>query len=514
VSGGTAPDPAVGTVSDTWEQLLGRMREFSDLAHTVCLLSWDQETMMPLRGGDARARQLATMRVVRHERLIDPALRELLRRAADEADDPARAAMVRWLERERDRASKLPPEFVRRLALAEGRGSNAWRVAREEGDFGLFRAELEELIAAKRREADLVGYEGERYDALLDQYEPGMRVERLEPMLYRLRQELGTLLAAIVAAPRTPPAPFEGRLFPDQQQWDLTIRLLGDLGYDMTAGRQDRSAHPFTETIALGDVRVTTRIDERHPLSAVYSTVHEAGHGMYEQGFDPAFEDTPVAAAPSLGLHESQSRLWENVVGRSLPFWEHYALVMHEVFGEAMAGATAEDLYRVCNRVEPSFIRVEADEVTYNLHILIRFQLELALMRDELEVGDLPSAWNDAYERTLGLRPPNDVLGVMQDIHWSHGSFGYFPTYTLGNLYSALLWDAYAQADPGAEEHIRRGEFQHLLGWLRENVHRHGAIDLGEDLIRRVTGSGLDHGPFMRYLWAKYAPLYGLDAPS
>jgi carboxypeptidase Taq len=218
-----------------------------------------------------------------------------------------------------------------------------------------------------------------------------------------------------------------------------------------------------------------------------------------------------VASSPSLGLHESQSRLWENIVGRSLPFWEHYAPVMHEVFGEAMAGADARDLYRACNRVERSLIRVEADEVTYNLHILIRFELELALMRDELEVVDLPQAWSEAYERTIGVRPPNDVLGVMQDIHWSHGSFGYFPTYTLGNLYSALLWDAYRAGDPQADEHIRRGEFHHLLGWLREHVHRHGAIDLGEDLIRRVTGSGLDHGPFMRYLWDKYTPLYGLS---
>jgi carboxypeptidase Taq len=341
-----------------------------------------------------------------------------------------------------------------------------------------------------------------------------MRVERLEPMLAGLRRELGALLAAIIAVPQLPQAPFEGRLFPDQQQWDLTIRLLGDLGYDMTAGRQDRSAHPFTQTIALGDVRVTTRIDERHPLSAVFSTIHEAGHGMYEQGFDPAFEDTPLAEAPSLGLHESQSRLWENIVGRSLPFWQHYAPVMHEVFGAAMAGAAAEDIHRACNRVAPSLIRVEADEVTYNLHILIRFELELALMREDLEVAGLPSAWNDAYEHTLGVRPPNDVLGVMQDIHWSSGSFGYFPTYTLGNLYSALLWDAYTGGDGDAADHIRRGEFHHLLGWLRENVHRHGAVDLGEDLIRRVTGSGLDHRPFMRYLWEKYALLYGLEAPA
>jgi carboxypeptidase Taq len=514
VNGDAAPDRGVGTMSDTWEKLLARMREFSDLGHTVALLGWDQETKMPLRGGDARARQMATMRVVRHELLVDPSLLELLDRAADEVDDVERTAMVRWLRRERDRASKLPPEFVRRLALAEGRGSNAWRVAREEGDFGLYRSELEELIAAKREEADRVGFDGERYDALLDQYEPGMRVERLEPMLAGLRRELGDLLAAIIARPQLPPAPFEGRLFPDRQQWDLTIRLLGDLGYDMTAGRQDRSAHPFTQTIALGDVRVTTRIDERHPLSAVFSTIHEAGHGMYEQGFNPLFEDTPLAEAPSLGLHESQSRLWENIVGRSLPFWQHYAPVMDEVFGEAMAGATAEDIHRACNRVQPSLIRVEADEVTYNLHILIRFELELALMREDLEVAELPSAWNDAYERTLGVKPPNDVLGVMQDIHWSSGSFGYFPTYTLGNLYSALLWDAYVATDAGAEQHIRRGEFHHLLGWLREHVHRHGAVDLGEDLIRRVTGSGLDHRPFMRYLWGKYAPLYGLEPPA
>jgi carboxypeptidase Taq len=409
---------------------------------------------------------------------------------------------------------KLPPEFVRRLALAEGRGAVAWRVAREEGDFALYEPALEEIIAAKRDEADLVGFDGERYDALLDQFEPGMRVARLEPLLAPLRAELGELLAAIVAAPQLEPAPFEQRLFPDAPQWDLTMRLLGDLGFDLTAGRQDRSAHPFTQTMALGDIRLTTRIDERHPLSGIYSTVHEAGHGLYEQGFEPRYEDTPLAAAPSLGLHESQSRLWENIVGRSRPFWDHYAPVMREIFPDVAADVTAEQLYLACNRVQPSLIRVEADEVTYNLHILIRFELELAVMRDQLEVAELPGAWGDAYERTLGLRPENDVLGVMQDIHWSHGSFGYFPTYTLGNLYSALLWDAYRKDDPAAEEHIRAGEFRHVLGWMREHVHRAGAIDQGEDLIRHVTGSGLDHAPFMRYLWAKYRTLYNLDGDS
>ena len=314
-----------------------------------------------------------------------------------------------------------------------------------------------------------------------------------------------------MARPQLAEPAFEGRLFPDDRQWDFTMRLLADLGFDLTAGRQDRSAHPFTQSVALRDVRLTTRIDERHPLAAVFATIHEAGHGLYDQGYDPAYEGTPVAEAPSLGLHESQSRLWENIVGRSRPFWEHYTPVMAEVFREPMRGAGADDVLRGANRVEPSLIRVEADEVTYNLHILIRFELELALLRDQLEVAELPAAWNDAYQRTLGIRPENDVLGVMQDIHWSHGSFGYFPTYALGNLYSALLWEAYSAADPEAAERIGRAEFGPLLDWLRRNVHRRGSIDLGEDLIERVTGSRLDHAPFMRYLWGKYGPLYGVE---
>src|SRR5436190_2157024 len=403
------------------------MREFADLGHVTSLLGWDQETYMPLRGGDARARQQATLRVMRHERMVDPRLGELLDRAEDEQLDPARAAMVRILRRDRTRAMQLPPPFVRRLALAEGRGVNAWRVAREEGDFNLYRPALEQVVALKREQADLIGYEGERYDALLDQYEPGMRVARLEPLLLMLRDELQELLSEIVAAGQLPLPAFDGRLFPDAAQWVLTMRMLSDMGYDLSAGRQDRSAHPFTMAVALGDVRVTTRIDERNPLSAIYATIHEAGHGMYEQGFDPAHEDTPIADAPSLGLHESQSRLWENIVGRSHAFWEHYAPVMRELFPDELADAGADDLFRAANRVEPTLIRVEADEVTYNMHVLIRFELELALLREELEVAELPEAWNDAYGRQLGVRPPNDALGVMQDIHWSHGSFGYFP---------------------------------------------------------------------------------------
>ena len=498
------------TATETWTDLESRMRDLSALARVSSLLNWDQETYMALQGADARGRQAAIMGVVRHERLTDPALGDLLEQAAAEELDESRAAMVRNLRRDRDRAVKVPAQLIRRLAIAQARGSTAWRVARAEADFELFRPALEEVIAAKREEAAAVAVDGERYDALLDVYEPGMRVTTLEPLLGGLRDELTALIARIGDAPPLPAPPFQGRIFADADQWDLTMRMVADLGFDLTAGRQDRSAHPFTSTMALRDVRLTTRIDERDPFDAIFSSLHEAGHGLYEQGFDPAYEDTPLAEAPSFGIHESQSRLWENVVGRSREFWRHYEPVMHEMFPAAMAGATAEDLFREANRVQPSLIRVEADEVTYNLHILVRFQLELGVLREELEAADLPAAWNELYQRLLGIRPQNDAVGVMQDIHWSQGDFGYFPSYTLGNLYSAMLWRSYAGGNPQAGEQIGRGEFAPLLEWLRERVHRRGAIEDADVIIGRATGAELSAQPFVDYLWAKYGDLYGL----
>jgi carboxypeptidase Taq len=487
------------------------MRELTDLSKVNSLLSWDQETYLPPKGAEARGRRMATVRGLAHERLVDPWLGEALEHAADSGElDEAHAAMVRNLRRDRDRAVRLPTDLVRRLAVAQSRGVAAWKQARARRDFSLMRDELRELVAIKREQADLLLEDGEPYDALLEDYEPGMRVERLEPLLGAVRAELAELVAAIAAAGAPPPAPFAGRRFARGAQWDFTMRLLADLGYDLEAGRQDLSAHPFTTSLALRDVRVTTRLDEHDPWSGIFSTIHEAGHGLYEQGLDPAYEDTPAAAAPSLGLHESQSRLWENLVGRGRAFWERYLPVMREHFPEELAAASVDDVYRHVNRVTPSLIRVEADEVTYNLHIVIRFELELALLRGELEVDDLPGAWNDAYDRLLGVRPSHDGDGVMQDIHWSQGAFGYFPTYTLGNLYAAVLWERMAADLGDLDEVVRRGELATLLAWMRERIHRRGHLDDGEDLIRRVTGDGLRHEPFMRYLRGKYAPLYGL----
>src|SRR5690349_20156431 len=460
---------------DSWAALDTRMRELADLGHVRELLGWDKEAVMPLRGAEARARQQATMRGVYHERITDPRLGELLDELAEERD-PARAAMVRNTRRLHERAVKLPVEFAQRMALSESRGSTIWRVARGENDFASFLPALEEIIALKREEAELVGYEREAYDALLDEFEPGMTAARLEPLLGELRDETHRLLGEIAAAEPLAPAPFEGRVFPADAQWAFTIEVLRDLGFDLDAGRQDVSAHPFSSAAALRDVRLTTRIDE----------------------------------APSHGIHESQSRLWENIVGRSRAFWERYTPLMRESFPEAMAGTDVADVYRHVNRVAPSLIRVEADEVTYNLHIAVRFRMELAMMRGELSAADLPAAWNDAYQELLGVRPDTDADGVMQDIHWSSGSIGYFPSYSLGNLYSAVLWEALEADHPDVEQRIAAGDLGVVLGWMREHVHRRGYLEESEDTVRRATGHGLEVQPLIRYLRSRRGPLYGL----
>src|SRR5436190_11111780 len=403
---------------DAWPELDRYMHQLADLGRMSALLSWDQQVLMPRKGAEGRARAVATLRVIRHRQLTDPRLGELLDEARQADLDVPRAAMVRVLAHDRDRAVKLPDDLVRRLALAGSRGQAVWEVARKNRDWERFRPCLEEMVALKREQADLLGHDGEAYDALMDAFEPGMKTARVEPLFASLADDLQALRGAIADSgpPRKPL--YAGKVFPEAVQWEFTMRILRDIGFDLDAGRQDRSAHPFTTTIALHDIRLTTRIDEGDPFSAVSSTLHEAGHGLYDQGFDPEYEDTPIAQAPSLGLHESQSRLWENLVGRSLPFWRRYTPVMHDIFGDTMRGATPEDVHRQVNRVTPSLIRVDADEVTYNMHILVRFELELALLRDELAPADLPAAWEDAYRRRLGVAPASDREGVLQDVHW------------------------------------------------------------------------------------------------
>lgn len=488
--------------------LFARMQELRDLSAVIGLCTWDQETYLPKKGDVARASQLATLQGLYHERLVDPRLGEWLEKPDARTDDER--AMVRVLSKERDRAVKVPGRLVRALAEAQSRGLSAWREARENESFATFRPSLETLVALRREQADAWGHDGERYDALLEGYEPGMRVRRLLPVLENLAQKLRPLVDALEAAPK-PKDVFAGKTFDTGKLWGFTLGLLEAMGFDLDAGRQDQSTHPFTSGGHPYDVRLTTRLFADNPLSSIFSTIHEGGHGLYEQGFPAAMARTPLAQAPSMGAHESQSRLWENFVGRSRAFWTHFLPRFAAIFPEQMEGVGLDDFLRAVNRVERSLIRVEADEVTYNLHIVLRTELELALIRGELEVKDLEAAWNEKVKSLLGLEVKSPRQGVLQDIHWATGEFGYFPTYTLGNLYAASLWKAAKRDIAGLEDSLAKGDLKPLTHWLRERIHSQGYRFEAEELMQKVTGHGLTDADFIDALRGKYAALYGVS---
>ncbi|MCY1035094.1 carboxypeptidase M32 [Corallococcus sp. BB11-1] len=498
---------------DTW--LRSRMHELCDLHGVINLASWDREVYLPAKGATARAWQLSTLQALQHERLVDPRLGEALARAsepgpASQALTPDERAMVRVLTEDRERAVRLPARLVTALAEAQGAGIQAWREAREAKHFARFQPALEALLALRREQADALGHDGERYDALLEGFEPGMRVQRLTPVLTALRDALIPMVGTLAQVKRPAPAFLDGRTYDTDQQWRFTMRLLEAVGFDLEAGRQDVSIHPFTNSQHANDVRLTTRLDAKHPLAALFGTLHEAGHGLYEQGFSPEHLRTPLAAVPSMGLHESQSRLWENLVGRGRAFWVHHFPALKDAFPQALADVDLDGFHAGINHVTPSLIRVEADEVTYNLHIVLRYELELALLRDELPVSELPSAWNERMRRYLGLTPPDDTQGVLQDIHWAWGELGYFPTYALGNLYAASLHAAAGRALPDLEARLSQGDTSPLRGWLRAQVHSQGFRLHAEDRVRAVTGEGLTDRDFLAYLRAKYGALYGV----
>ncbi len=493
----------------TFSTLLSRMQELKDLGGVIGLATWDQETYMPPKAHEARAAQLATLQGLYHERLVDPRLGELLAKVAPAKGDEQ--AMVRVLGQERDRAVKMPAKMVKELAEAQSQAISAWRKARDAKDYQLFRPALEKLLTIRREQADAYGYGAgeERYDALLEAYEPGMRVKRLSPVLTQLKEKLVPLVEALCSRP-PPHNVFEGKRFDVEAQWKFTVELLHAMGFDLEAGRQDKSIHPFTGGTHATDVRLTTRLNEDTPLPALFGTIHEGGHGLYEQGFSPDHFRTPLASAPSMGLHESQSRLWENVVGRSKPFWSHFYPPLQQHFAQQLGGVSLDAFLAAVNRVEKTFIRVEADEVTYNLHIVLRYELELSLLRGELQAKELEEAWNEKTKALFGLTPPTPVLGVLQDIHWAWGELGYFPTYALGNLYSASIYACAKKQVPGLEASIAQGKLLPLREWLRSKIHLEGYRCEAEDRIREVTGSGLTDEDFIAYLKEKYSGLYGV----
>lgn len=487
--------------------------EYHDLQAAESLLEWDQETYLPSGAHETRGEVLATVAALKHRCLVAPELGDVLAECAEQADEGSvLAAQVRAARREVDRAVKIPERLKREIAAARSAGLAAWQAARKASDFSLFAGPLATMIELRREEGAAVAVGGDPYDALLDRYEPGARGADLEPLFRRLVATLAPLVEAVAASGVTVDESIALGHFAGERQVELGRRVAAAAGYDFAAGRLDASTHPFCVRIHRRDVRMTYRFQEDDFRPCLFGILHECGHGLYEQGLPEAWHRTPVDDAVSLGVHESQSLLWENHVGRSRGFWRWLVPVFRETF-PAAAVFDAEDLWPVLHTVKPSLIRVEADETTYNLHVAVRFELELALFHGELEVPDLPRAWNDRYERYLGIRPANDAEGVLQDVHWAQGSFGYFPTYTLGMLTAAQLAAA-ARRDLGdLDAAFAAGELRPLLGWLRRRLHGQGRLRPAGELIAGVTGRPLDSADFVAHLRRNAEAVYGVNPP-
>lgn len=501
-------------MEEKFRELKVRLGEIDDLHRAGAVLLWDHRTYMPPGGAAARARHRATLARLAHEKLTDSAVGQLLddlrpyeESLPYESDD---ASLIRVARRDFDRAVHLPTDFVVRLRTHTSDTYQAWAQARPSNDFRMIQPYLEKTLELSRQYADFYsGYE-HIADPLLAAAEEGWKTSEVQAIFAALRLELVPLVSAITSLPQ-PDNSFLLREFPEREQLDFGRDVVGQLGYDLTRGRQDKTLHPFEITFSTGDVRITTRVDEHDLRGALFGTIHEAGHGMYEQGVRAELEGTPLQGGTSPGFHESQSRLWENIVGRSRPFWTHFYPQLQHRFASQLGGVGLDSFYRAINRVEPSLIRVEADEVTYNLHVMLRFDLELALLEGRLQVADLPDAWRERIRDDLGVAPPDDRTGVLQDVHWYSGLIGGgFQGYTLGNILSAQLYEAAARNHPAIPDEMAGGEFGALRKWLADNVYQHGRKFTAPDLVQSATGSPLSVQPFVHYLRTKFADLYTL----
>jgi len=495
-----------------YDQLAGHVRETFLLTSTSALLSWDQETGMPPAAGQVRAEQLALLARLAHARATDPRVGDwLLACEQDRAlrDDPGAVANVRELRRDFDRATRLPPALVAELAEVASLAQQQWAQARAAADFARFRPWLERMLQLQQQQADCLAVTGQcRFDALADLYERGMNLSGLQTLFAPLRQRLVALRQRLLAG-KAPHRAFAKQAVAEGRQEAFVRAVLAAFGFDPQRGRLDRSAHPFCTSTG-GDVRLTTRFRTDNVLDALGSTMHEGGHGLYEQGLPLRHLGTPLGEAVSLGIHESQSRLWENHVGRSRGFWQWARPLARQHLGEVVDGFSATELWREQNCVEPGLIRVEADECTYDLHVMVRFEIETALLHGQLAVADLPACWNAKYRDHLGVTVPDDARGCLQDVHWSCGLFGYFPTYTLGNLYAAQLFAAAARQLGDLDAAFARGEFAPLRQWLQQQVHAHGRRYPPGELCERATGAPLSPEPFLHYLEQKLVAVYEL----
>ena len=494
---------------DAYRDLVDHYRRISNVSAGASVLAWDQQVMMPSGGTPARSRQLSTLSGLSHELLVDDDVAAWLS-ALDGADlAPDQRAVVREIEREHRRAARVPQDLVERISAASSDALPVWEAAKREDDFDAFAPALEELVELKREYAAHVDPDADPYEALFADYEPYLGLDAAERVLGRLRDELVPLLDEIRASEADLASPFEGGDYPTDEQEALSREILDVLGYDWNRGRLDTSSHPFTSGNPF-DCRITTRFDEADPLGALMATIHEFGHATYNLGLPQEHYGTPLGSSRDMTVHESQSRFWENHVGRTRAFWERILPIVTRHLG-GLDDAVVDDVYEAANRIYPdNTIRVEADELTYHLHIVLRFEMERDLIDGTLDVAEVPAVWNDKMESYLGIRPETDALGCLQDIHWSHGSFGYFPTYSMGSVLAAQLHHAAAQDVSGFDDHVREGRFDDIHEWLEAHVHRHGSRYTTDELVREATGEDYTADYFLDYARGKFGDLYGL----
>lgn len=495
------------TSQQLYEQYTAQMRKIADVKYAQAVLQWDQETYLPSGGAAARGQQMATLSEIAHQLFADEKLGVLLQdlSGADELTEKQQRNVALTLE-DYQKNKRYTPVFVRELAEVTSRCYHAWIEARKQNDFRVFESSLGELVRLKKEEARVLEFEQHPYDALLNEFEKGATVAWLDTLFDELQRPLKQLLSAIIKCPQ-PDDRFLKRHFDKDSQWRFGLEMLKQIGFDFEAGRQDISAHPFTTSFNTGDVRVTTRIDEHDFTSMTWSCLHEGGHALYEQGLPSDQYGLPLGEYCSLGIHESQSRFWENCIGRDQAFIEHNIPLITRFFPQ-LKEVGAKPLFGAVNKVQPSLVRTEADELTYHFHVMIRYSLEKKLIEGSLDVKDIPSFWNEAYKNLLGVDVPDDRKGCLQDIHWSHGSFGYFPTYSLGSLYAAQFFTAVQKQAPGLAQQIAQGDYAAVHLWLKTNVYQYGRTYTSNELCNKITGEPLQLKYFLQYLTDKYKAVY------
>ncbi len=498
------------TTPNLYEQYRSRMHRIADINNASAVLQWDQETYLPPKGASFRGQQISTLSEISHQLATEDSLGELLESLASREDlnKDEKRNVVRSLE-DFNKRKKYTSQFVRQLSEQVNRSFHSWIEARKNNSFDIFLPDLEKLVALKRQEAELLGYEKHPYDALLDEYEKGSNVELLDKIFDNLIPALQDLLLKISKAPQVNDD-FLRQHFPKQEQWNWGIFLLKEMHFDFDAGRQDMSEHPFSISFNPGDVRVTTRVDEKDFANMTWSCIHEGGHALYEQGLLQEHYGLPLGEACSYSIHESQSRLWENNVGRGINFWKYYYPKLQQHFPSQLGNISLGDFYKGINKVSPSLVRTEADEISYHFHVFIRYELEKQLLEGSLNVKDIPAYWKEQYKNLMGVEVKDDVKGSLQDVHWSHGSFGYFPTYSLGSFYAAQFYEEACRQMPELEEEIANGHLINLLNWLRKNIHVKGRFHTSEELCFEVTGKTLDVSFFVDSLLRKFRSLYTL----